>query len=526
MTIIHPSPLPDVELPEVSITDMVLRRADELADHTAITDGTTSYTFGQLRDTIYRLAGGLSSAGIGPGTTVGIMSPNTPEYAVVFHAVAVAGAAVTTINPTYGAEEVRFQLNDANAEMLITVDGFIDTAKQAMEGTGVTTLVVVDDLQTGKDAESTSDDDVVPLSSMLGDPISQVSVDYSNDVVVLPYSSGTTGLPKGVMLTHRNLVANVAQLEHVMTYDANEAALAALPFFHIYGMQVLMNALLANGVKVVTMARFDLVAALSLVQDEKITRFFAVPPMVLALAKSPVVDQYDLSSVKQVFSGAAPLGAEVAAEAAERVGCEVVQGYGMTELSPVSHCTVEGDFRSGTSGVTVSNTETRIVDPETAKDQPVGERGELWVRGPQVMKGYLNNPEATSITLDQDGWLHTGDVAIVDEFHHVSIVDRIKELIKYKGFQVPPAELEALLVTHPKVIDAAVIGVPDDEAGEIPKAFVVSAPGATVTGTEIQDFVAGHVASYKQVRIIEFIDAIPKSASGKILRRELRDTAS
>jgi len=228
--------------------------------------------------------------------------------------------------------------------------------------------------------------------------------------------------------------------------------------------------------------------------------------------------------MKQIFSGAAPLGKDLAAAAAARVDCEVVQGYGMTELSPVSHCTPEGWFRPGTSGVTVSNTEIRIVDPDTGTDLGVGERGELLVRGPQVMKGYLNDPEATAATLDTDGWLHTGDVAIIDEHQHVSIVDRIKELIKYKGFQVPPAELEAVLVTHPAVADAAVIGVADLEAGELPKAFIALSPSeATPSLQDLQAHVAKHLASYKQIRALEVLDAIPKSASGKILRRELRD---
>ena len=195
----------------------------------------------------------------------------------------------------------------------------------------------------------------------------------------------------------------------------------------------------------------------------------------------------------------------------------------MTELSPVSHTTPEGDFRPGTSGVTIPNTEIRIIDPATGEDQDVGHEGELWVRGPQVMKGYLNNEEATRHTIDDDGWLHTGDVAVLDEHHHVSIVDRVKELIKYKGFQVPPAELEALIITHPKVADVAVIGVPDVEAGELPKAFIVVSPGAELTAEEIQDFVAEHVTSYKHIRIVQFVDEIPKSPSGKILRRLLRD---
>ncbi len=513
MTIIHTSPLPSVEIPEVSITELVLRHGRRVPDRVAITDGgSSSYTFAELDSAIRSMAGGLSDRGFGPGDVLGIMAPNVPEYAVVFHAAGVAGATITTINPTYGAEEVRFQLQDSNASLLLTVPMFLEVALAAIEGTDVDEVIVV-----GEAAGAT------PMASLTGDEIDQVDVDLNDHVMVLPYSSGTTGLPKGVMLTHRNLVANVCQMEHVLEYDRDEVGLAALPFFHIYGMQVLMNGLLANGVTVVTMPRFDLEAALTLVQSLRITRFFAVPPMVLALAKSPLVEDYDLSSLKQVFSGAAPLGADLAAEAADRVGCEVVQGYGMTELSPVTHATPEGDYRPGTSGTAVSNTECRIVDPETGEDQDVGGRGELWVRGPMVMKGYLNNPEATAATIDADGWLHTGDVAVLDEAGHYSIVDRIKELIKYKGFQVPPAEIEAVLITHPAIIDVAVVGVSDTEAGEIPKAFVVCAPGATVTLQEVQELVGGHLVGYKQVRRLEVVDAVPKSASGKILRRELRD---
>jgi acyl-CoA synthetase (AMP-forming)/AMP-acid ligase II len=513
-TIIHSSPLPHVEIPDVTITAHVLRRAAELADRVAIRDaaGTSSYTFSQLSDAIHRLAGGLAARGIAPGKVVGLMAPNLPEYAVVFHGVAVAGGAVTTINPTYGAGEVRHQLQDAGASMIFTVPMFVETALAAIEGTDVTEVVVIGDAPSGTTA----------MADVFGDPIEQVPVDLMTHTVVLPYSSGTTGLPKGVMLTHHNLVANIEQCRHAIKYTDDEVALAALPFFHIYGMQVLMNGLLANGVTTVTMPRFDMVEALEAVQELKITRFFAVPPIILGLAKVPIVDDYDTSSVRQIFSGAAPLGAELAAEAGARLGCEVVQGFGMTELSPVSHCTVEGDYRPGTSGVTVSNTESRIVDPVTGEDQGIGERGELWVRGPQVMTGYLNNAEATAATIDEDGWLHTGDVAIIDEHGHMSIVDRLKELIKFKGFQVAPAELEALLITHPKVADVAVIGVPDDEAGEIPKAYITPVPGATVTLEEIQALVSEHLVSYKQIRQLEVIDAIPKSAAGKILRKELR----
>lgn len=515
--IIHRSQLADVEIPNVPITEYVLRRASEVPDRPAIVDGPSgrTYTFSQLSDMVHRFAGGLAARGFGKGDTLGLMAPNIPEYAIVFHAVAVAGGTITTINPTYGAEEVRFQLQDAGASLLITIGMFAETALEAIEGTDVTEVMSLDGGEGVGDA-----------MSLLGDPIEQAPVEPGTDIVVLPYSSGTTGLPKGVMLTHHNLVANIAQCEPCIQFeDEGEAALSFLPFFHIYGMQVLMNASLAAGVTVITMPRFDLEQALTIVQEQHVTRFYAVPPIVLALAKHPLVEQYDLSSLKQVFSGAAPLGAELAAEAAERVGCEVVQGYGMTELSPVTHCTVVGDFRPGTSGVTVPNTECRLVDPATGEDQGVGSEGELWVRGPQVMTGYLNNDEATRQTIDEDGWLHTGDVAVIDEHGHVSIVDRVKELIKYNGFQVPPAELEALLIAHPKVADVAVIGVPDESAGELPKAFVVAQPDSGLTEDEVKAHVAEHLASYKHIRIVEFTDEIPKSPSGKILRRFLRDNS-
>lgn len=512
VTLIHHSRLPDVDIPEMAVTDFVFRQAADYPDRLAMTDGAEiTYTFGQLEDRTRRFAGGLAERGFGPGSCLALMAPNVPDFFVVFHGVATAGGTLTTINPTYGAEEVRFQLQDANATILVTVPMFVETATEAAEGTAVTDIVVI-----GGSAETA-------LDAWLGEPMAQVPVDPRSDVMVLPYSSGTTGLPKGVMLTHFNLVANICQMEHIATYEPGEVGLAALPFFHIYGMQVLMNGLVANGAGVVTMPRFDMDLALSLVESYRVTRFYAVPPMVLGLAKSPIVDGYDLSSLKQVFSGAAPLTAELQEEAEARIRCQVVQGYGMTELSPVTHATPEGINRAGTSGLAISNVESRIVDPETGQDQPIGQRGELWVRGPMVMKGYLNNPEATAETIDDDGWLHTGDVAIVDDDGFFSIVDRIKELIKYNGFQVPPAELEGLIVTHPKVLDTAVIGVPDDQAGELPKAFVVVAPGEDLTLEELQAFVAEHLVSYKQIRLMETIDAIPKSASGKILRRELRD---
>jgi 4-coumarate--CoA ligase len=432
-----------------------------------------------------------------------------------------AGGIITTVNPTYTEREVHHQLEDAGARLLITVGVFLDTALAAAEGTGVTGARGLGVFVFGDAPDGTPD-----AMSLIGAPIAAQVPVTSDDLVALPYSSGTTGLSKGVMLSHGNLVANIAQTIAPSGLREDETIIAVLPFFHIYGMQVLMNCGLAAGATIITMPRFDLEQFLELHQRYHITRSFVAPPIVVALAKHPMVDKYDLSSVEQIFSGAAPLSAELALEAGARIGCEVVQGYGMTELSPVSHLTPKGRFKPGSVGITAPNTETLIVDPATGDELPVDADGEVWVRGPQVMKGYLNNPTATAATIDADGWLHTGDIGHIDSDGHLYVVDRLKELIKFKGFQVPPAELEALLLTHPAVADAAVIGVPDDEAGEIPVGYVVLKPGATATEQEIMAFVAGQVATYKQIRRLHLIDAVPKSASGKILRRVLRDQAT
>ena len=507
------SPQPDVSIPDVHLTEYVLRRVSEMGDATAFIDGSSGrrVTYSALDTGIRALAGGLSARGVGKGTTWALMAPNLPEYAIAFHGLAYTGATVTTLNPTYGAEEIAFQLKDAGASAIITVQPFLDVAKAAAEEAGIHEIYLI------------GPGDAPSITTLMGEPMTApAEVDAANDVVALPYSSGTTGFPKGVMLTHRNLVANLAQVDGHLSLETGDVCYAVLPFFHIYGMTVLMNFGLATGATIVTVPRFDLPQMLELIQEHKINRLYLVPPIVLALAKHPIVDNYDLSSVREIFSGAAPLSGDLASAAGERIGCPVGQGYGMTELSPVSHAVRTGEAKAGSVGTLIPNTEARLIDPETGEDVGDGESGELWVRGPQVMKGYLNNEEATASTLDADGWLHTGDVAEVDADGHFAIVDRLKELIKYKGFQVPPAELEALLVNDPRIADVAVIGIPDDEAGELPKAFVVRSPNADLDADAVKG-ITEHLASYKRIRAVEFIDAIPKSASGKILRRELRD---
>jgi acyl-CoA synthetase (AMP-forming)/AMP-acid ligase II len=513
---IHRSPLPDVEIPDLPLTSYVLAAAADRQDQPALIDGPSgrALTYGGLASAVRSLAGGLLASGFAKGDVLAVMAPNVPEYAVVFHGAAMAGGAVTTINPTYTEAELHTQLRDSGARILVTMPPLMPTAVRGCAGTQVTDVYVLGEAPDAK-----------PLADLFGPPLAEHVPVGPDDVVALPYSSGTTGLCKGVMLTQRNMVANIAQMLAALQIEPDERLVAVLPFFHIYGMQVLMNCSLRAGATVVTLPRFELKQFLQVHQDHRITRSFVAPPIVLALAKHPLVDAFDLSVLTQILCAAAPLKVDLADECAKRLDCEVVQGYGMTELSPASHITPPGWFRPGSVGVTVPNTQTRIVDAATGADVGVGEEGEIWVSGPQVMKGYLNNPQATAAMIDADGWLRTGDLGHIDADGHLYVVDRLKELIKYKGFQVPPAELEAVLLRHPDVTDAAVVGLPDEEAGEIPVGYVTLRPGASSSPEEISRFVAGQVAGYKRLRRLEVIDAIPKSASGKILRRVLRDAA-
>jgi acyl-CoA synthetase (AMP-forming)/AMP-acid ligase II len=518
---IHRSPDPGVEIPDVDVSSFVLEGADRWGDQAALIDGPSgrALTYGELASSVRRLAAGLTAWGFGRGDVLGLFMPNLPEYAIAFHGAASAGGLCTTVNPLYTAGELSHQLNDSAAKLLVTVESFLDVAREAAEDAGVEEVFVVGGA-----------DGATDFAELLGDEgdAPRIGFDPAEDLAVLPYSSGTTGLPKGVMLTHRNLVANLCQVQAALPLTPEDTLIGVLPFFHSYGMTVIMNQGLRAGATIVTMPRFDLEQFLELIERHRVTRAYVVPPIALALARHPAVEGRDLSTLRTMKSGAAPLGAELAERVAERVGCMVTQGYGLTETSPVTHLIREDrPNKPGSIGQALAMTECRVVDPESGKDLPEGEPGELWMRGPQVMRGYLNNEEATASTVDEDGWLHTGDVATVDADGYFRIVDRLKELIKYKGYQVAPAELEALLATHPAVGDVAVIGVSDEEAGELPKAYIVPADGE-LDPEALMAWVAERVSPQKRIRLVELTDEIPKSPSGKILRRKLagRDRAA
>src|ERR1044071_2635182 len=486
-------PYPDITIPQTALTPFVMHRAKELAGKPALIDGPTGrkVTYQELADSISIVAHNLSQRGFKKGEVFGILSPNCPEYAIAFHAVATLGGIVTPINPLYTPYEIAHQLKDSGARFLVTVPSCVEKAVAGAEYAHIDELFVF-----GEAPNAT------PFDSLLVDNgrAEQVEINVREDLVALPYSSGTTGLPKGVMLTHHNLVANLCQMEGLCYFYETDTLICVLPLFHIYGLVVVLNMGLYTGATIVTMPRFELESFLKAVQDYDVSLAHLVPPIVLALSKHPCVDNYKLPNLKTIFSGAAPLGEELTRACMERLGCSVRQGYGMTETSPVTHSPpappIETKF--GSVGVAAPNTECKIIDLESGEALGPGQKGEVCVRGPQIMVGYLNNPEATARTIDADGWLHTGDIGYADEDGHFFIVDRAKELIKYKGFQVPPAELEAVLLTHAAVADAAVIPCRDDESGEIPKAFVVLKGEATAD--QLMEFVAERVAPYKKIR--------------------------
>ena len=510
------SPYPDIEIPEVALDRFVLAQAMERRAQPALIDGSTgrTLTYGELAAGVDRVAAGLAARGLQKGDVVGLLAPNSPEFALAVLGALAAGGVVSPINCLATAQDVELQLRDAVARFLVTIPPFLDRAMPAATRAGVAETFVFGEAP-----------GALPFAALLASeaPTPRVEIAPADDLAALPYSSGTTGFPKGVMLTHRNLVANLLQLAGRLEMWGEERIVAVLPFFHIYGLQVVLNLGLWRGATLVTVPKFELEPFLALLERYQSTRAFVVPPLVLALAQHPVVDRYDLSSVRSVMCAAAPLETALEAACARRLGCEMRQGYGLTEASPATHVTSAdpAKARPGTVGELVPNTECRILDVATGRDLGPNADGEILIRGPQVMRGYLHNPEATAATIDADGWLHTGDLGRVDENGCFTIVDRLKELIKYKGFQVPPAELEAVLRSHPAVADAAVIPVADVEGGEVPKGFVVLR--AAVGAADLMAYVAERVASYKRIRAIEVVDAIPKSPAGKILRRVLKE---
>ena len=510
---IYRSPLPDVAIPNLALTPFLLRHAERLASKPAVVDAASGrgYTYGELSLAVRQVAASLMRRGFKKGDVFALYASGSPEYVVAMLGVWSLGGVITTVNPLMTASELHDQLVDAGASLLLTIPEMLEKATTAAINTGVREIFVV-----GEAADAT------PFSTLLmGDGAGVLATAQPGDIAAIPYSSGTTGLPKGVELTHRNIVANACQFQAVGQVAESDVIINPMPFFHAAGWVILFHMGLANGCTVVTMPRFDLEPFLRACQQYKVTSTLLVPPCLVALAKQPVVEQYDLSALRVLFTGAAPVPEPVARACIARIGCHIQQVYGLTETSPVTHVNPEATAESKLAavGVAVPNSEVKITDLTSGAELGPHADGEICVRGPQVMRGYHNRPDATAASIDADGWFRTGDIGHVDESGYFYVVDRLKELIKYNAYQVAPAELEAALLSHPAVADAAVIPSPDEEHGEVPKAFVVLK--GEVTADELMAHVAGRVAPYKKVRRLEFVDAIPKTASGKILRRLL-----
>jgi len=527
------SPYSDVEIPEINLADYVWKDVDKWPERTALVCGMTGreYTYEMAHSMSTKFGSALKRLGAKKGDCLCMVVPNIPEFPIAFFGAAGVGVTLTTMNPTYRPEEIARQLENSQAKYILTIGLFLQNIKQACELYGGIEKIIV----LGMDDKP---DDVLGFIEMVlyeDGSLYDQDRDFNvhEDIVVLPYSSGTTGPPKGVSLTHYNMVANMTQMMHPdvtmmreTSEDHQECTVAVLPFFHIYAMNTIMTVGLQIGAKIVTVPRFEPEMYLKALVTYRPTWLNLVPPLVSFLSTHPMVKADYLKSVVAVTGGAAPFGPALIEKFMEKVkpnGHEVEfrEGFGMTESSPVSHVQPAKGAVLGGCGHPVPNTLAKIVDIETGEALGPHEDGELLVAGPQVMMGYYRNESATESTII-DGWLHTGDIAKYDDDGQFLIVDRLKELIKVKGLQVAPSELEDLIRRHPGVNDVAVVGVPDDRAGELPRAYVVRKTRGTLE-TDIIDWVKERAAPHKHlVAGCMFVETLPKNQTGKILRRELK----
>jgi long-chain acyl-CoA synthetase len=500
---------------EIGLHDRLREAARELPQKPALIAGDRIVTYADLDAAADRMAAALAKRGVRKGDRVTVFMPNSIEFVVAFYGTLKAGAIVNPISALSKEREIRFQVDDAGATAVLYHEALAPVVDAVRSDLPKVRAFAV----TGK----TAPNGVERFDDLAAEP-GTVAVDVGmEDLAALPYTSGTTGFPKGVMLTHANLTANQQQFFARVPVRRDDVFLNVLPYFHIYAMNLLMAGAISLGATQVAMARFDMAEYCTLVERHHATVCFIVPPIVLGLAMSPEVEKHDFSSVRFFFTGAAPLAPDPARRMSERLSKPIIQGYGLTETSPVTHANPMDAAVLESIGPVVPGTEDKIVDLETGtRTLANGEVGEICVRGPQVMRGYWNKPQDTADVI-RDGWFHTGDVGRRDDQGYVFIVDRKKEFIKYKGFGVGPAEVEAVLCEHPAVADAGVIGKPNEEAGEIPKAYVQLRPNAQATAEELIAFVKERISDYKRVREVEFIEKVPRTASGKILRRELAE---
>lgn len=541
----EPGVLPHLEVPAEPLYHFLDQAAAGLPNHPATIFVNGRLTYAELKRQADAFGAALVHLGVKPGDRVAIMLPNLPQLVVAFFGALKAGAVVVMTNPLYMERELEHQLSDSGAETLVYLDLLHKRVDRVFGKTPLKRLVVTSikdalrfplnllyPLKARKEGHSLNVPpaphlhrlpDLVERFRNAPAPAHRAGPD---DLALLQYTGGTTGVSKGAMLSHRNLVSNVMQVKAWMGDPpmGQERMLAVMPFFHVYGLSVCMNLAVAIGATLILIPRFEVRDVLKQIQQHKPTYFPGAPTIYVAINNHPEVHKYDLRSIKACISGAAALPLEVQHRFEELTGGRLVEGYGLTEAAPVTHCNPVGGLRkTGTIGVPVPDTEMKVVDVETGTTEvEPGQEGELCVRGPQVMLGYWNRPDETAGTL-RDGWLHTGDIVRVDADGYTQVVDRKKEMIIAGGFNIYPREVEEVLYEHPAVQEAAVVGVPDEYRGETVKAFVVLKQGATATPEEIIAFCRERMAKYKAPTLVAFLDTLPKSIIGKVLRRVLRE---
>ncbi|KAF8050350.1 hypothetical protein N665_1990s0006 [Sinapis alba] len=525
--VIFRSKLPDIYIPNhLPLHDYIFQNISEFASKPCLINGPTGhvYTYSDVHVASRRISAAFQKLGVNQNDVVMILLSNCPEFVLSFLAASFRGATATAANPFFTPAEIAKQAKASNSKLIVTESRYVDKIKD-LQNDGV--LIVCTDAEPSPIPEG-----CLRFTELTQSPEIETVEVSPDDVVALPYSSGTTGLPKGVMLTHKGLVTSVAQQvdgeNPNLYFHSDDVILCVLPMFHIYALNSIMLCGLRVGASILIMPKFEINLLLELIQRCKVTVAPMVPPIVLAIAKSPETEKYDLSSIRVLKSGAAPLGKELEdAVSAKFPNAKLGQGYGMTEAGPVLAMSLgfakePFPVKSGACGTVVRNAEMKIIDPDTGDSLSKNKPGEICIRGHQIMKGYLNNPAATAETIDKEGWLHTGDIGLIDDDDELFIVDRLKELIKYKGFQVAPAELEALLIGHQDITDVAVVAMKEEAAGEVPVAFVVRSKDSELSEDDVKQFVAKQVVFYKRINKVFFVESIPKAPSGKILRKDLR----
>ena len=553
-----PTVAPEIAIPEHALSWLLDEASRTFSATTALEYYGTRISYAQLLSLAERFARALVRLGVKPGDRVSLCMPNVPQFPIAFFGALKAGAVVVPTNPLYTQPELEHQLNDAGVKVVVVVDLLYNTLAAVRPRTPTVEHVIVAGVSDyfprplaiayavreaiqnrGKphfDANVFQRDaSVHRFKDVIGSTHDAQGFEVfplpapakPDDLALLQYTGGTTGVAKGAMLSHRNLLANAAQCWewNDMPPGSKNTSLCVAPFFHVYGLTVGMNLSILAGATMVLLPRFTVADTLKAIEKYRPTLFPGVPTMYLALAREVEKKPRDLSSIQVCISGSAPLPAEVQRRFEKLSGAKVVEGYGLTEASPVTHCNpVFGERRSGTIGLPLPNTDARIIDPDSWETKPVGEQGEIAVAGPQVMQGYWNRPDESANVL-HDGWLRTGDIGTMSEDGYFSIVDRAKDIIIASGYKIFPRDVEEVLYEHPKVLEAAVIGMPDEYRGETVRAYIIPKPGETLTADELAAFTKERLAVYKVPKEYVFRETLPKTLVGKVLRRQLREEA-